>query len=216
MKENYTEIILLLDKSGSMGSVLDDTIGGYNQFIKDQKDADGEAKFTLVLFNNFYRTIYDAIDIQEVPELTTDTYKVGSTTALYDTIGYSISNLGNRLAKMEEADRPENIVFVILTDGAENASREMDSDSIFKMITHQTEKYNWDFVFLGANQDAFKESGKLGFSKGSTMTYSAGETVSAFGSMSRGLSETRMGKRSSGTDYFNDADRKVQDDALKK
>lgn len=172
-KKDLTEIVFILDKSGSMWSIKDDAIGGFNNFIEEQKKTDGEAKVTLVLFSSSwdgdkpsYEIIYEAKDIKNVEPLTNETYKPSGSTALLDTIGHLIDNMGSRLNNTNEEERPENVVFAILTDGQENSSKEFSRKTVFEKITHQTNTYNWQFIYLGANQDAISEAGNLGI-KGS-------------------------------------------------
>ena len=214
MEKDYTEIVLVLDKSGSMASVLDDTIGGFNTFLKEQKELPGKAVFTLALFDTSYSLKYNGVPIKEVYELNERTYVPGGLTALYDSTGRTIIELGSRIDKMDDDKKPEKVIFVILTDGDENASQEITHEQVSEMIKHQTEKYKWDFIFLGANQDAFKTSAGLGIHRGATMTYapSAKGTQSAFKSVSKGMTKLRSHTISDATAYFDKDDYKDQED----
>lgn len=162
MKENLTEIVFILDQSGSMAHLRDDTIGGYNTYVADQKKEPGEAYLTTILFDDNYVTLHNHINIQDVPELTTKYYRPGGCTALMDAIGKTINSVGNRLAHTPEEDRPAHVIFVITTDGYENASKEFTREQIKNMIQHQQEKYSWTFLFLGAGIDAYQEAESIG------------------------------------------------------
>lgn len=173
MDQNKSEIVAILDKSGSMSGLEDDTIGGYNSFLKEQREVDGEANITLVLFDHEYEKIYDAEDIDDVDKLDSDTYKTRGSTALLDAVGRTINDVGNRLDNMEEDEKPANVIFFILTDGAENSSKEFSADKVADMIEHQENKYSWEFIYGGANVDAFAEAGALNIKASNTFNYSA-------------------------------------------
>lgn len=164
MKDNLTEIVFILDRSGSMQALTEDTIGGYNAFIEEQKKQDGEANLTTVLFDDRYEVLHDSVNIKDVKPLTNNEYTARGMTALMDAVGRTINSVGDRLSKMDEADRPSKVIVVITTDGMENASTEFTKKQIKDMITHQTEKYNWQFMFLGANIDAASEAQSIGIS----------------------------------------------------
>lgn len=162
MKKDLTEIVFILDRSGSMGFIAQDAIGGFNAFLKEQKEAEGEANMTVVLFDHEIIKLADGVDIHEVEELNDETYVTRGLTALYDAIGVSIDTVGKRLAETPEEDRPEKVVFAIMTDGDENHSKTFSGSKIKKMVEHQTEKYNWQFLFLGANIDSVGTAKSLG------------------------------------------------------
>jgi uncharacterized protein YegL len=162
MKKNLTEIVFILDKSGSMYNIKEDAIGGFNSFIKDQKKIDGETKVTLVLFDHHVTTVIDAKEINEVEELTELKYKPSGMTSLLDAIGLSIVNLGRRLRDASEDERPENVIFAIMTDGEENMSQDYTLEKVNEMVSHQAEIYDWQFIFLGANIDAVSTANSLG------------------------------------------------------
>lgn len=213
MKTNHTDLTVVLDRSGSMHSVASDTIGGFNQFLRDQKKASGTATLTLNQFDDVFERVVDAKDIQLVPALTRDTYIPRGSTALLDAIGRSIHDTGKRLNDTPKADRPGKVVVVIMTDGYENASREFTRAQVNDMIAHQRDTYNWEFVFLGADQDAIAEATSLGISGHNAMSYmknSAG-TTSAFLSVSKNLTAFRCS--ASDTMAYTDLDRKNQEDA---
>jgi len=174
-KKGLTEIVTIIDKSGSMLRLTSRTIEGFNSFFHEQKEVDGEANFSLIVFSspNREEIIFDSVDIHEVTELNEDNYRCAGTTALYDAIGKSIKALKKRIKNMDEDERPERVLFVILTDGEENSSHYYDKEKVFKMIKKHEEKFGWAFLYLGANQDAFAEGGKIGVKKGRTLNYAA-------------------------------------------
>ena len=161
MKEGLTEIISLVDRSGSMQSILDDAIGGFNTFLRSQQDQPGEAKLSLILFDHEYQIVHQAVDIQQVEPLNQDTYVPRGSTALLDAVGKTIDAVGERLAATAESERPSQVIVSILTDGYENASQTYSKPKVAEMIKHQTEKYNWAFEFQAANMDAFAAAKEL-------------------------------------------------------
>lgn len=171
MREDTTDITVVLDRSGSMQSVRADTIGGFNTWLDGQKKLPGKANFTMVQFNTVYEFLYNGIDIQTVPELTTITYAPIGLTALLDALGRAIAETGARLDKIAEADRPSKVLFVVITDGEENSSQEYKHPQVMEMIKHQRETYNWGFVFLGANQDAIQAGVSFGMAAGASMSF---------------------------------------------
>ncbi|QVY62625.1 vWA domain-containing protein [Cytobacillus gottheilii] len=170
MKNKVTEVVFILDKSGSMAGLEADTIGGYNSMLKKQKKAEGEAFVTTVLFNNGYELLHDRVSVKDIKKLTESDYEVSGTTALIDAIGFSIQKTVQEQKKKERAD---HVLFVITTDGMENASREFTSEQVKKMIQHQKEKYDWTFMFLGANIDAVETAGYFGIDKDFAVDYHA-------------------------------------------
>ena len=173
MKKNLTEMVFILDRSGSMCYLVDDTIGGFNSMIENQKKEDGEAYVTTVLFDDKYELLHDHIDIQEITPITSKEYFARGCTALLDAVGKTINAIGNRLSDTPEEERPEKVIFVITTDGMENASREFTKKSVKEMIEHQQSKYSWTFVFLGANMDAVDEAASLGINASHAHSYTA-------------------------------------------
>ena len=164
MKENLTELVFILDRSGSMSSLETDTIGGFNSMLERQKKESGEAFVTTVLFDDKYEVLHDRYDIKGVKLLTEKEYYVRGSTALLDAIGITINNIGKALSDTKEEDRPGKVLFVIITDGMENSSREFSYEKVKKMVEHQKSKYSWDFIFLGANIDAIKTANSFGIS----------------------------------------------------
>jgi uncharacterized protein YegL len=235
MKENLTSINVILDGSGSMGRLVNDTIGGFNQFLQDQQALPGEALLSLTIFNTKPTVVHDCLPIANVPALNKDVYKASGGTALLDAVGLTVDNVGQKLASMREEDRPSKILFLIITDGEENASSIPSDDfvriledvkrktaagkghygvgtpklkypleRIKEMIEHQTSKYNWEFVFLGANIDAFGEGGKLGVAAGNTLQYDAsGAGVRGmYKSISQGATRLRSRSAKSSGGFF--------------
>lgn len=175
MKENCTEIVFILDESGSMWHLTDDTIGGFNSYLEEQKRNEGEAHITTVLFSTDYKVIHDHVDIKEVSPLTDKQYSPCGCTALLDAIGKTINNVGKRLADTPEEQRPAHVIFVITTDGMENSSKEYSYAQIKAMVEHQQTKYSWEFVFIGAGIDAYAEADQIGIGGIYTMSVQANE-----------------------------------------
>jgi len=171
MKKDYADITIVLDRSGSMGSCVNDVIGGFNTFIDEQKKVPGKATVNLYQFDDHYDVVYENKDINDVPQLTTETFIPRGLTALLDAVGKTIVSIGERYSKMDESERPEKVFFVVITDGAENASKEYFSDKIQEMIKLQKETYSWIFVFLGADITAIDLAQTVGISHGNTMNY---------------------------------------------
>ena len=175
MSEKTTEIVFILDRSGSMANIASDAIGGFNAFLKEQKQLPDKANFTLVLFDHEYNLVYNGVDIKEVEELDDKTYTPRGTTALLDAIGRTVDDVSSRLDKScptcghgEKVDR--KVLVGILTDGFENASRDYSKKRINELI-ETNRKGEWEFIFLAANQDAIKEGGRLGVAAMNTMSY---------------------------------------------
>lgn len=193
MKKNLTEMVFILDRSGSMGHLVDDTIGGFNSMIEQQKKEDGEAYVTTVLFDSKYELLHDHVNIADVESITREDYYARGTTALLDAVGKTINSIGVRLANTHEDERPEKVIFVITTDGYENASQEFTKSQIKEMIEHQQEKYSWIFMFLGANMDAVDEASSLGINSSYAATYTANDigTTSLYSCTSKAVSNLR-------------------------
>ena len=162
MKKGLTELVFIVDRSGSMAGLEKDTIGGFNSMLKEQAELEGEARVTTVLFDNQYRLLHDRIDIRAVAPLTEKDYRVGGSTALLDAIGRTIKKIRAVQKQTAEDYRAEKVLFVIITDGEENSSRKYSAAQIKECIEHQKEKYGWEFVFFGANMDVVMEASKIG------------------------------------------------------
>ncbi|MGI6075713.1 MAG: vWA domain-containing protein [Pyramidobacter sp.] len=173
MRKNLTEIVFILDRSGSMSGLEADTIGGFNAMIEKQKKQDGEALVSTVLFNDTSEVIHDRLDIEDVPPLTDDDYAVEGTTALLDAVGGAIRHMGTIHKHARDADVPERTLFVITTDGMENASRFYDGEQLRQMIESQKSKYHWEFLFLGANIDALATAGRFGIDADCAANYNS-------------------------------------------
>ena len=162
MRKGLTEMVFILDRSGSMAGLEADTIGGFNSMIERQRKEEGEALVSTVLFSDDTRVIHDRADIRRVEPMTDRQYYVGGCTALIDAIGLAIHHIGNVHKYAREEDVPEHTIFVITTDGMENASHVYSADQVKKMVERQKKKYGWEFLFLGANIDAVETAGHFG------------------------------------------------------
>jgi uncharacterized protein YegL len=171
MKKNLTEMVFILDKSGSMAGMETDTIGGFNSMIERQKKEEGEALVSTVLFSNESKVIHDRVDLRKIEPLTDRQYYVEGCTALIDAIGSAIHHIGNVHKYAREEDRPEHTIFVITTDGMENASHRYTSDEVKRMVQRQKEKYGWEFLFLGANIDAVETAAHFGIDEDRAVNY---------------------------------------------
>lgn len=193
-KPNFTSINVVLDKSGSMGSLTQDTIGSFNQFLTEQKEVPGEAAFTLCTFDDDYRLVHDFVKLGTVPNLDTKSYRPGGNTALLDALGSTIDTVGAKLAGMPEDERPEKVIFLVITDGEENSSHRFTKDQIKSKVEHQRDVYKWEFVFIGANIDAFHAGQSFGFSAQNSVGYNAtkGGTHQLYSSISSNLRSYRL------------------------
>lgn len=162
MNKNLTEIVFIIDRSGSMAGLEDDTVGGFNAMVEKQKKEDGEALLSAVLFNQESEVLYDRTDIGKVEPMTDRQYRAGGCTALLDAIGGAVHHIANVHKYAREEDRPARTVFVITTDGLENSSRRYGYDEVRRMVEHEREKYGWEFLFLGANMDAISAARSFG------------------------------------------------------
>ena len=165
MRENITELVFILDRSGSMSGLEADTIGGFNSMIKKQQKEEGEALVSTVLFDDQCEVLHDRVEISKIKKMTEDDYYVRGCTALLDAVGGAIHHIGNIHKYAREEDRPAKTLFIITTDGLENASRRYTFKDIKRMVERQKEKYNWEFLFLGANIDAIEVAGNMGIRK---------------------------------------------------
>lgn len=171
MKKNLTEIVFILDRSGSMSGLETDTIGGFNSMIEKQKNEAGEALISTVLFDGVSTVIHDRVPVQEVKPMTETEYFAGGSTALLDAVGGAIHHIGNIHKYARSEDVPEHTLFVITTYGMENTSRRYDSETVKRMIERQKERYGWEFLFLGANIDAVETAGRFGIGADRAVNY---------------------------------------------
>ncbi len=202
MKKDLTELVFILDRSGSMAGLESDTIGGYNAMLRKQKAGVGEAIVTTVLFDDKYELLHDRIDIRGIKPITEKDYYVRGSTALLDAMGRTISKIGNAQRHTSDELRAEKVLFVITTDGMENASHEYDYAKIRAMVERQQQKYGWEFIFLGANIDAFDAAGQMGIRADRTANYhadSVGTTVN-FEAVSEVVTQIR-GKKQISDDW---------------
>ncbi len=172
MGSNLTEIVFILDRSGSMAGLESDVIGGFNSFIENQSKMDGRVIVTVVLFDHEYELLWNGIKAEKV-RLTSNEYYVRGCTALLDAVGKTILDVERRLSMQPEEQRPGKVIFVITTDGLENASREFSYEKVKGLIKHQQERYGWEFVFLGANIDVAKEADSLGICRDDAYSFKA-------------------------------------------
>lgn len=171
--KDYTHICIVLDASGSMSSIEDDTKGSFNSFIKAQQAAKGKTEFDLYQFSDEVIRLVEHVDLATFRDDLMASYTCSGCTALNDAVCIAIDTLGQELAAMMEEDRPENVLMVIITDGFENASKKFTTKDVKDRITHQTEKYNWEFQYLAANQDAFASGADMGIAKDNCVNFSA-------------------------------------------
>lgn len=202
-KPNFTSINVIIDESGSMGDLALDTIGGFNQFLSEQKVVPGEAVFTLCTFNTDYRLVHEFKPINDIPNLDVRTYRPNGGTALLDAMGHTINSVGARLAAMPEHERPSKVIVLVITDGFENASKAFKKEQIKNMVEHQKDVYSWEFVFMGANMDAISEGAALGISMQNTLNYdaSAAGTFDLYSTVSKNMTSYR-GSNSSRANFF--------------
>ena len=171
MNNNLTEIVYILDRSGSMGGLEEDTIGGFNSMMEKQKKTGEQALVSTVLFDDVCEVLHDRVPLDKIEKMTDQQYYVRGCTALLDAVGGAIHHIGNVHKYAREEDRPAKTIFVITTDGMENASKNYSYDKIQKMVRKQQEKYGWEFIFIGANIDAYAEAQRLGVRKERAVNY---------------------------------------------
>ena len=193
MKKNLTEIVFILDRSGSMGGLEKDTIGGYNSLIERQKKEEGEAYISTVLFDDVSEVLHDRVSLNTIKPMTDKEYYVRGCTALLDALGGAIHHIGNVHKYAREEDRPEKTLFIITTDGQENSSRHYTYEKVRKMVERQKEKYGWEFLFLGANIDAIAEAGRFGIREDRAVNYNCDSVGTAvnFKALSKAVSKVR-------------------------
>lgn len=172
-KNNLTELVFIIDRSGSMSGLEADTIGGFNSMIEKQRKEEGECYVSTVLFDHERNVLHDRVKLSEIKPMTDKDYTVRGTTALIDAIGCAIHHIGNVHKYARPEDVPANTMFVIITDGMENASRKYSSDDVKKKIERQKEKYGWEFIFIGANIDAVETAARYGINAERAVNYNA-------------------------------------------
>ena len=194
MKKNLTEIVFILDRSGSMSGLEQDTIGGFNSLIEKQKKEDGEAYISTVLFDHISEVLHDRVDLKKIKPMTEDEYYVRGSTALLDAVGGAINHIGNVHKYARKEDVPEKTIFVIMTDGYENASTNYRYNEIRRMIARQKKKYGWKFMFLGANIDAVSEARKFGVDEEMAVEYHSDKkgTAVSYDAICGAVSNCRM------------------------
>lgn len=197
MNADRTEILVLLDESGSMEAIREDMIGGFNAFLRDQQNAPGDARLSLIKFSNmdwggtYYRPVFLSEPIGAVQTLGKAGFIPRGNTPLLDALARAIDELGARLANTPEGQRPAKVIFVIITDGAENSSRYQSRQSVMERIRHQQGRYGWQFVYLGANQDAIAVAHDLGISAGQTMTWATANVGATYAATSEFVTRSR-------------------------
>ena len=193
MKKNLTEVVFILDRSGSMSGLESDTIGGFNSMIKKQKEEKGYANVTTILFDDEIEMLHKSVDIREVKNITSKDYYVRGCTALLDAIGYGINYMINVQKSKDKDKKADNVLFIITTDGYENSSKEYSYEKIKSMITKQKEKYNWQFLFIGANIDAISTAKSFGISEKFASNYVSDEegTKITYEAMNSAISKCR-------------------------
>lgn len=208
MRKGLTEVVFILDRSGSMGGLELDTIGGFNSMMAKQKKEEGEALVSTILFDDKCEVLHDRVAIDQVPEMTDRDYYVRGCTALLDAVGGAIHHIRNVHKYAREEDRPEKTLFVITTDGMENASRQYNIEQVKKMVQHQQEKYGWEFIFIGANIDAIATAGTFGIRKERAVNYmhdSVG-TANVFASVNKAVCAMREAPRGKCAQVLEDCD----------
>jgi uncharacterized protein YegL len=195
MKKDFTSINMVLDRSGSMTKLTAETISGFNKFLAEQKEVGGSASLTLATFASDYTLVYDFCELASIEELSLANYKTGGYTSLLDALGKTIDATGAKLAALSEDERPSKVLFVIITDGCENFSKEFTRSQVFDKITHQREKYSWEFCFLGCSQDQVSDAMQLGVSASNSIAYVAdgAGVAAAYSSISANTATYRSG-----------------------
>lgn len=203
MRKGLTEVVFILDRSGSMRGLEADTIGGFNSLIEKQRGEEGEALISTVLFDDRTDVIYDRIPVDKVEPMTDKQYYVRGCTALLDAIGSSIHHIGNVHKYARDEDRPEKTLFIITTDGMENASRQYDYGTVKKMVERQKDKYGWEFLFLGANIDAIEVAGRFGIGADRAVNYENDDEGTAlnYRVLSKSISAVRRAKNKAEAGY---------------
>jgi uncharacterized protein YegL len=221
MKDNYSHIAILLDRSGSMAKLSTETIAGLNSFIADQKKEDGEATFSLATFASDYTLIYDFLPLKTVQPLLPEAYRTAGFTSLLYSMGKLITDTGVRLASIPEENRPSRVIVVVLTDGEENNSHKISNHEytrakVFEMIKHQQDKYQWTVVFLGCSQEQIGEAQSIGVFAANTLqyTHTAAGIGSAYATMNTSMRRARSGMTTN-ANFFDGKDVIIPDPSIK-
>lgn len=196
MKPNYAHVSVIIDSSGSMQATADDAVGGFNTLLKEQQAIKGKATMSVMLFDTSFSRIETMTPLEDVNPLTREAYSPSGMTALFDAVGNEINYLGKKLNDMPEEERPDKVIVAIITDGCENSSREYTASKVKEMIEHQQNKYSWEFLFLGANQDSFLEASYIGINLNNVANYTntSEGTYAAYATISRAVESYRWGQ----------------------
>ena len=218
MRKNLTEIVFILDRSGSMSGLESDTIGGYNSLLAKQKKEEGEVIVSTVLFDDVQEVLHDRVDLAKMKPITEKEYYVRGCTALLDAVGGAIHHIGNVHKYAREEDRPEKTLFIITTDGMENSSRRYSYDKVKKMVERQKEKYGWEFLFLGANIDAIEVAGRFGISADRAVNYECDAVGTAvnYKVLSKAVSQVRAATGCSAMALSDDWKEEIEEDYKKR
>ena len=212
---NTTEMVFIIDKSGSMSGLESDTIGGFNSNIKQQRETGENVLVTAVLFDTTFKTLYDRVNISEIENMTTKDYCPGGGTALCDAVGNTINRIKYAQQYLKKDERPDKTMFVIITDGQENSSREFSSSKVKELITEQKQKHDWEFLFLGANMDAVETANTYGIDADKAVTYMSDVigTTTAWGALANITSGfAKVGKRAMSMNWKKD----IEEDTKKR
>ncbi len=207
MRKGLTEVVFILDRSGSMSGLEADTIGGFNSLIEKQRKEEGEALISVVLFDDVTEVLYDRVPVDKVEPMNDRQYYVRGCTALLDAIGGAIHHIANVHKYAREEDRPEKTLFIITTDGMENASHKYDYSAVKKMVEKEEQKYGWEFLFLGANMDAIAVAGRFGIRSNRAINYESDRTGTAlnYKVLSNTVSAVRRSRSREETEYVMEA-----------
>ena len=214
MRKNLTEIVFILDRSGSMYGLEADTIGGFNSLIQKQQGEEGEAYVSTILFDDAQQVLHDRVNLKDIQPMTRKEYQVQGCTALLDALGSAIHHIGNVHKYAREEDRPEKTLFIITTDGMENSSRRYSYEKVKQMVKRQKEKYGWEFLFLGANIDAIGVAGRFGISEDRAVKYecdSVGTAVN-YRALNKAVSRVRESARCADIKLEADWKTEIEDD----
>lgn len=207
--EKYVKIINIIDKSGSMGDIIETAINGFNEFITEQKNVEGDARVSTVLFSDIYKPLYDDLDIKMCKLFDNNNYVPGGMTALYDAVGKTINHEVNKLGNLPKSERPEKTLCVILTDGKENHSKHFSKDQIKRLINEMKEDFNWEFIFLAADEEASLTAESMGISKGNSYSFTASNDGlrDAYRGVSYAATSYRMSKDTTMDNLMDDYDK---------